>query len=267
MPIAAYVTKSGLARKAAILLTAVTSTAIITPTAFSQAGEPLTVSPTEGTQLTSVTVSGSDCGAGMPSVSGALTGPPGTGSAIEGTPFQTAVAVFTATPDAGGNWTASFTVPPFIPAGEYQVRAICKSDPNAPTGVEYEPRAFRVLASTSPTISVSPREARAGQELRLAVSGTLCQGPGAVAEVRVFERVPESRGGDDFVARATFRADAEGTWSGNVAIPATARPGTYGVGATCVVAGDALFNYLPVPEVVLTAAAAPRQVPRVTFTG
>lgn len=253
--------------KAVILLTALASTALISGKALSQAGAPLTVTPTQGTQFTSVNVTGSNCAAGAPSVTGALTGPPGTGSSIEGTPFQTAVAVFTATPDASGNWTASFAVPPFLPAGEYLVRAICKLDPNAPTGVEYQPRPFRVLPATSPTISVSPRQAPAGQAVRLTVSGTLCEGPDAVVDVRVFERVPESRGGDDFVANAMFRPDAEGTWSGNVTIPATAPAGTYRVGATCMVGGNALFNYVPVPEVVLSTAAVPVQKPRVTFTG
>ncbi len=263
----AHVVTSRLGTKATILLMALASMAAISAKAFSQAGEPLTVAPTQGGQFTAVTVSGSNCGAGTPSVIGALTGPPGTGSAIEGTPFQTAVAVFTATPDAGGNWVASFTVPPFIPGGDYQVRPICKSDPNAATGAEYQPRPFGVLAGTSPTISVSPGQARAGQEVRLAVSGTLCQGPDAAVRARVFERVPESRGGDDFVASATFRPDAAGTWSGTVTIPATAPAGTYGVGATCQVGGTDLFNYVPVPEVVLTAAAVPTPPRRITLTG
>ena len=107
-------------------------TAAITATASSAAGEPLALAPTQGSQFTEVTVSGSNCGAGTPSVTGALTGPPGTGSPIEATPFQTAVVVFTATPDAGGDWRAHFNVPPFISGGEYRVRTTCKSEPTPP---------------------------------------------------------------------------------------------------------------------------------------
>jgi hypothetical protein len=174
--------------------------------------------------------------------------------------------VFTATPDATGNWTATFTVPPFVAAAQYEVRAICKADPNATTGVEYQPGPFTVLASTAPTISVSPREGRAGRETPLTVSGTLCQGPDAQVEVRVFLRTPESVGGGEFVARGTFPPDADGAWSGVVTIPATARAGTYGVAATCEVGGREPFIYLPTPEIVLTVATAPPPVtPR--FTG
>lgn len=253
-------------RKAAALLAALVAVGALAATASSQAGEPLTVSPGEGSQFTEVTVSGSNCRTGSPSVVGALTGPPGTGTQIEGTPFQTAVVgtVFTATPDAAGTWTAAFTVPPFVPPGPYEVRAICKTDPNATTGAEYRPRPFTVLAATAPTISVSPREGRAGQETRLTVSGTLCEGDDARVEVRVFLRTPESVGqADEFVARGTFRPDAAGAWSGVVTIPAAARPGTYGVAATCTVGGRDLFTYLPVPDVVVKTAApgAPR------FTG
>lgn len=86
--------------------------------------------------------------------------------------------------------------------------------------------------------------------------------------MRVFERVPESMGdADEFVADARFQPDAGGAWTGTVPIPATAPAGTYGVGATWEVSGTVLFNYLPVPEVVLTPATAPAAVPRVTFTG
>lgn len=270
MSVVVHLFKSALAKKAAILLAALAGAMTVTG-AVGQVGSPLTVTPIQGSQLTDVVVSGSDCRGGSPSsVVGALAGPPGTGSRIEGTPFETAAvgSVFTATPDAGGNWTASFTVPPFIAAGQYEVRAICKSDPNASTGAEYQPRPFTVLAATSPELSVSPREARAGQDVRLSVSGTLCLGPEAVVDVGVFERVPESVGAaDEFVARATFRPNPQGVWEGSLLIPARARPGTYGVGATCERGGVPRFNYLPVPNVVLTAAAVPTQAPRLTLTG
>ncbi len=250
--------------KALAVFTAVMAAAAISATAASQAGEPLAVAPSEGSQFTTVAVSGSNCRTGTPSVGGALTGPPGTGSAIEGTPFQTAVVgtVFTVTPDAAGNWTASFTVPPFVPAGQYEVRAICKADPNAATGAEYQPRPFRVLAATAPTISVSPSQARAGQATRFTLSGTLCQGSNARVEARAFLRTPESIGqADEFVARETFLSDASGTWGGVLTLPATLRAGTYGIAAICEVEGRALFTYLPVPEVVLTTAAAPTPAP------
>jgi hypothetical protein len=159
------------------------------------------------------------------------------------------------------------SVPPFVAPGQYEVRAICKADPNATTGAEYGPRPFSVLAATAPTISVSPREGRAGQQTRLTVSGTLCQGPDAQVDVRVFERTREEVGqADEFVARETFRPDANGQWSGVVTIPGTARAGTYGIAAICQVGGRQLFTYVPVPEVVLTTAAAPAPgIPR--FTG
>lgn len=259
------------ARKAVGLLVAMAATASLTTTAFSQAGEPLTVTPTQGAQLTEVTVSGSNCRGGNPSsVAGALVGPPGTGSVIEGTPFQSAVAgtVFTPTVDGNGNWTATFVVPPYIDAGEYQVRAICKASANATTGAEYQPRPFTVLAAAaSPVLSVSPREARAGQAVTLNVSGTLCVGPNAEAQVEVREEVPESQAGDQPLLAATFRPDAQGSWSGTVTIPATARAATYRVGAFCQRGGQLLFIYSPVAKVVLTRAAAPTPAPRISLTG
>jgi hypothetical protein len=78
--------------KATTLLATVVATWAISATAASQAGDPLTVAPTEGSQFTAVSVSGSNCRSGTPSVVGALTGPPGTGSEIEGHVF----------PDGGG---------------------------------------------------------------------------------------------------------------------------------------------------------------------
>ena len=258
------------ARKAAAVVLAVSVSTALATMAAGQAGEPLTVTPTQGAQLTEVTVSGSNCRGGTPSaVSGALIGPPGTGAAIEGTPFQSAVVgtVFTPSPDSAGAWTATFVVPPYVAAGQYEVQAICKASGDAPSGVAYQPRPFTVLAAaSSPVFSVSPRTARAGQAVPLMVSGTLCLGPDAEVVIDVFERVPESQGSDQPLVRERFRPDAQGSWSGTVTVPATARAGTYGVAALCF-RRQLLFIYSPTVDVVLTGATVPTPAPRISLTG
>ena len=166
-----------------------------------------------------------------------------------------------------GGVRAEVIVPPYVPAGQYEVRAICKTSPNAATGAEYQPRPFTVLAATPPVFTVTPREARAGQAVRLTVSGTLCQGPNAEAQVDVFERVPESQASDEPLVRGTFRPDAHGSWSGTITIPGTAGAGTYGGGASCLRGGQLLLIYSPTVDVVLIGAPAPTPAPRISLTG
>jgi hypothetical protein len=223
-------------------------------------GEPFTVSPAEGGPFTVVAVSGANCTEGpAPFVAGTVVGSPEVG----------VITQFTATPDATGAWAATFTVPPNKPAGAYEVTAVCKTDPGQMAGDAYGNQPFTVLAGEAATMTVSPRSATAGQDVTVTVSGTLCRGPAATVDVGIFLRLPEEiADADEFVARGPATPDADGNWSTQLTIPATAGPGTYGVGAQCIVGGDQFFLY-PVLDIVLSGQA-PAAVPvarQPTFTG
>lgn len=215
-------------------------------------GEPFTVSPNEGGPFTVVNVSGANCTDGpAPSVTGTVVGSPDVG----------VVADFTATPDASGEWAAMFTVPPNKPAGPYEVTATCLTDPNQANGDAYGNQPFTILEGEPATMTVSPRSAQAGEDVTLTVSGTLCRGEDATVDVGIFVRVAEEFGEvDEFVDRTTSTPDAEGNWVAQLTIPASTAPGTYGVGAQCIVAGSPFFLYEPV-DVVLSAPEVPPAAP------
>lgn len=222
-------------------------------------GEPFAVSPNEGGPFTVVNVSGANCTDGPePTVTGTVVGSPDVG----------VVAQFTATPDANGDWEAMFTVPPNKPAGPYEVTATCLTDPNQLDGDAYENQPFTIIEGEPATMTVSPRSAQAGEDVTVTVSGTLCRGEDAAVDVGIFLRVPEEIGeADEFVARTTATPDAEGNWVAQLTIPASIEPGTYGVGAQCLVAGLQFFLYEPV-DVVLSEPEVAAPVTRApSFTG
>ena len=224
-------------------------------------GEPFTVSPNQGDPFTVVDVSGANCMDGpAPSVTGTVVGSPDVG----------VVAQFTATPDANGDWAATFTVPPNKPAGPYEVTATCRTDPNQAEGDAYGNQPFTIVEGEAATMAVSRRSAQAGADVTVTVSGTLCRGEDAAVDIGIFVRVPEEFGeADEFVARATSSPDAEGNWAAQLTIPASTAPGTYGVGAQCIVAGSQFFLYETV-DVVLSAPEAPPAPPvarEPSFTG
>jgi hypothetical protein len=223
-------------------------------------GEPFTVSPSEGGPFTVVAVSGTNCTEGpAPFVAGTVVGPPEVG----------VITQFTATPDTTGAWAATFTVPPNKPAGSYDVTAVCLTDPGQMDGDAYGNQPFTVLAGEAATMTVSPRMATAGQDVTITVSGTLCRGADATVDIGIFLQVAEEFAeADEFVARGPAIPDADGNWSTQLIIPATAGPGTYGVGAQCIVGGFQFFLY-PVLDIVL-AGRAPAAVPvarQPSFTG
>jgi len=223
-------------------------------------GEPFTVSPSEGGPFTVVAVSGANCTEGpAPFVAGTVVGSPEVG----------VITQFTATPDATGAWAATFTVPPNKPAGAYDVMAVCHTDPGQMDGDAYASQPFTVLAGDPATMTVSPRSATAGRDVTVTVSGTLCRGADATVDIGIFLRVPEEfADADEFIARGPATPDADGTWSTQLTIPATAGPGTYGVGAQCIVGGFQFFLY-PTLDIVLSGQA-PAAVPvarQPSFTG
>jgi len=110
-------------------------------------GEPFTVSPDQGGPFTVVDVSGANCTDGpAPSVSGTVVGSPDVG----------VVAQFTATPDANGEWAATFTVPPNKPAGPYEVTATCMTDPNQAGGDAYGNQPFTIVQGEAATMHCAP---------------------------------------------------------------------------------------------------------------
>lgn len=223
-------------------------------------GEPFTVSPSEGGPFTVVAVSGANCTAGpAPFVAGTVAGSPEVG----------VITQFTATPDATGAWAATFTVPPNKPAGAYEVTAVCHTDPGQVDGDAYGNQPFTVLAGEAAAMTVSPRSATAGRAVTVTVSGTLCRGADATVDIGIFLRVAEEFAeADEFIARGPATPDADGNWSTQLTIPATAGPGIYGVGAQCIVGGFQFFLY-PVLDIVLSAPA-PAAVPvarQPSFTG
>jgi hypothetical protein len=240
-------------------LTTVTSGAI-TPAQITP-GEPFTVSPSQGAPFTEVTASGANCppaGASVAAELEDLTGddaPGGTGG-IPG-----AFIGFFTTPDAGGNWSGTFTIPPIVTAGQYRVVARCTE-----TDV-YGPQPFEVLPGELASISVSPTRATAGTDVVLNVSGTLCRGADAQVDVRIERAVGEEAAADDPVAREFFTPDSAGSWSGQITIPATTPPGTYLVGAQCFVGGQQFFIYLPPPTIELAAVPAQPVPAPARFTG
>jgi len=236
---------------ASVLLGSVGAAGAIEP------GAPITVTPGEGPPFTVVTVSGADCTDGpSPSVAGMVRGGPDVG----------AIRFFVATPDETGAWTASFTVPPNQPAGPYDVAVECKTDPNALEGVAYGVETFTIVQGEEATMTVSPRTARAGTDLTVTASGTLCRGPGATIDLRAFVQGTEEA--DEFVARATATPAADGTWTGQLTIPDT-QAVTYGVSGLCSIEDQAFILY-DVADIVVSPAEAPpaRPLPaRPTFTG
>jgi hypothetical protein len=224
-------------------------------------GEPFTVSPNQGDPFTVVNVSGANCADGpAPLIAGTVVGSPDVG----------VVAQFTATPDANGDWVATFTVPPNKPAGPYEVTATCMTDPNQAGGNDYGNQPFTILQGQPATMTVSPRDAQAGEGVTVTVSGTLCRGENAVVDIGIFVRVPEELGeADEFVARATSSPATDGGWASQLTIPAASAPGTYGVGAQCIVAGFQFFLYDTVDIVLSAPEAAPASpvVRQPSFTG
>jgi hypothetical protein len=223
-------------------------------------GEPFTVSPSEGGPFTVVAVSGAKCTEGpAPFVAGTVVGSPEVG----------VITQFTATPDATGAWAATFTVPPNKPAGAYEVTAVCHTDPGQMDGDAYGNQPFTVLAGQAAAMTVSPRNATAGREITVTVSGTLCRAADSTVDIGIFFRVAEEfADADEFIARGPATPDADGNWSTQLTIPATAGPGTYGVGAQCIVGGFQFFLY-PVLDIVLSREA-PAAVPvtrQPSFTG
>jgi hypothetical protein len=231
------------------------------------AGEPFTVSPGEGEPFQVIDVSGANCSEGsQPTVFGLVVGSPEVGVVTE----------FAAAVDENGDWAATFTVPPNKPVGQYVVTATCKTDPSAPTGVDYQDQPFTILTGEVGTMTVSPRTAQAGQDVVVTVAGTQCRGLGTSVDIGAFLRQPEELGdADEFVARATAVPDPDGNWTTELTIPASTSPGTYGVGAQCIDEGFQVFVYQTV-DVVLSAphtgqpSPAPPAVPvtgRPNFTG
>jgi hypothetical protein len=220
-------------------------------------GAPITVTPDEGAPFTVVTVTGADCTDGpSPFVSGIVRGSPDVG----------VISDFFATPDDAGAWTAEFIVPPNRAAVTYEVVATCKPDRNAFEGVEYGIQPFTILEGEEATMTVSPLRARAGTDIMVTASGTLCRGPDATVELRAFVRFTEDA--DEFVAQTTVTPAADGTWTGQFTIP-NALAVTYGVTGHCLF-GDISFILYPVADIVVSPTEAPpaRPLPaRPTFTG
>lgn len=231
------------ARLSLILAMAAAALVVLAGGARSQAGQPLTVSPPEGAAFTVVTVSGGDCAGTSPFVNAFLfrVG----GDSVAGASFQVV-------PDGGGDWAGSFTVPPGVAPGAYEVRATCFPD-DSQAGEDYQPEPFTVLASeTQPVLTVSPRQAEAGRDVVLSAAGTLCRGEDAGIRVLV-----SLEGGDpdEFPAQAEVEPDAEGDWSLQLTIPGSTPPGTYQVAAICSLGSETFFSYLPAPTIVLTSSA------------
>ena len=223
-------------------LMAVTSGAI-TP------GEAFNVSPNQGAPFAVIAVAGTNCiGPSAAAELEDLTGddlPGGTG-AIPG-----ANAIVFATPDGAGNWSGTINVPPVVAAGQYRVVASCGPD-------AYAPQPFEVLAGELASMSVSPTQANAGTDVLVSVSGTLCRGVDAQADVGIPDA---SKGADEFIARVFVTPDSAGSWSAQLTIPATTTAGSYLVSTQCSVGNSQFFLYVPSPTIQLLLVAAP------TFTG
>jgi hypothetical protein len=237
-----------------VLLGSVTAAGAIEP------GAPLTVTPVEGSPFTVVTVSGDDCTDGpSPAVSGFLLGGPEAG----------AVAFFSATPDAEGAWTASFTLAPNQPASTYEVVAQCKTDPDVNEGIEYARHPFTFDVGDSVALTASPARAQTGSPVTVNVSGTLCRGAGASVRIDAFVRGTEEA--DEFVDQATVAPGPDGSWTGQLTIP-DGPPATYGIAAQCDIGQMPFFLY-DAADVVVSAPGVPPAPParplpaRPTFTG
>jgi hypothetical protein len=206
---------------------------------------PLLVSPTEGPPFTVVTVSGAGCTGPSPSVVGELERPegdsvPGGTGAIPGA----SGVFFTTTPDATGSWTHSFTVPPVVAPGRYRVVAQCAPE-TGPQPEAYGPQPFEVSTGDSASMSLSPRQAPAGVDVVVDISGTLCRGTAPQVDVQVHP-VGNEEGGE-FVASAVFTPDGDGSWAGRLMIPAGPAT-TYVVGVVCTIGGQQFFIYLPASD-------------------
>ncbi|MGH9209546.1 MAG: hypothetical protein ACRD2C_02580 [Acidimicrobiales bacterium] len=241
-----------LVRAALVAAIGLTGSAGVAAASAVAPGDPFIVSPSEGGPFTVVSVSGADCTEGpAPSVAGTVVGSPEIG----------VITQFTATPDDNGDWTASFTVPPNKPATDYAVTATCKTDPDQADGDQYDDQTFTVVAGDEATMTVSPLAARAGQDVVVTLSGTLCQGDEATVDVGIFERAPEGTGdAGEFLVRNTAIPEDDGSWTTELTIPASASPGTYGVSGECSVGGFQFFLY-ETTDIVLSAAQAPPAVP------
>ena len=221
-------------------LSVVTSSAI-TP------GDPFTLSPGQGAPFTVVTASGANCppaGANVLVELEDLTGdemPGGTGG------IRGAFVGFFTSPDASGNWSGSFTIPPVVPAGQYRVTARCTITD------AYAPQPFEVLAGDLASISVTPTRATAGTDVAVTVSGTLCRGEGAEVDVRIEFGGGEETAGRDPVARVLVTPDSAGSWSTQVIIPAATPAGRFLVGVQCFVGNQQFFIYSPPPTFDLEA--------------
>jgi hypothetical protein len=226
------------------------------PASSSQPQDPFVVSPGQGPPFTVVNVSGANCLGPAPSVVGELESAAG---AIPG-----ANAVFFVTPNAGGEWSDAFTVPPVVAPGTHRVVARCLPDQFNPQPVEYAPQPFEVLADGRAAMSVSPQQAAVGRDVELSVSGTLCRGTAPQVDVRV--ELAESQEADEFIARGFFTPDANGDWSGQVVVPAATDPVTFIVTAVCNLADRQFFIYLPPVEVHVVRPAVP-VTGSPTFTG
>lgn len=234
---------------------AVSSIAVMQPSAKASQFESFTVAPSEGPPHTVVMVSGANCTGPSPSVVGELEQSSG---AI---PFGN--AVFFLTPDATGAWSGSFTVPPVATPGPHQVVATCLPDQFNPVPIEYGPQPFQVLPDGRAVMTVSPTQAPVGVPVVLDVSGNECRGQDPAIEVRV--ELAGTDEADEVIARGFVTPDGNGSWSGQVTIPPSPTAVTYLVAGICSVAGQQFFLYTP-SEVRVIAAAVP--VPaRPTFTG
>ena len=149
---------------------------------------------------------------------------------------------------ATGPGTSPFHV---VTAGQYRVVAGCGP-------VAYSPQPFEVLAGELASMSVSPTQATAGDDVVVSVSGTLCRGENAQADVRIFDTGAQS---DADIARVFVTGDSAGNWSGQLTLSGTTPAGRYLVGTQCVIDSRQFFLYLPPPTFVLVLVVSPN------FTG
>jgi uncharacterized protein YndB with AHSA1/START domain len=129
------------------------------------------------------------------------------------------------------------------------------------------------LQGTPATMTVSPRAARAGQDVTVTMSGTLCRRDDAAVAIGIFVRAPvpgESEEPEfEFVTRATSIPDDQGNWTTLLTIPASSAPGAYGVDARCRVADLQFFLY-EATDMILLPSEAPPAIPMArqpSFTG
>jgi hypothetical protein len=100
-------------------------------------------------------------------------------------------------------------------------------------------------------MAVSPTRAAAGVDVVLDVTGTLCRGTAAEIDVQVL--LAGSEEADEPVARAVFAPDGDGSWAGQITIPA-GPAARYIVGVVCTVDGRQFFIYLPATDGVVPTA-------------